>query len=335
MILNIIGNGFDLYHGLPSRYQDFAIWLIENDIELFENIGKYYDVDSYIIEREGADYEVVGYRVDDMFWSQFENKLGELNPLSFEDQLIDDLGLENEDPVSIIDEVDANDIAEDIKLRFSEWVRNTLDNNNNYIKIKRLIGRNKLLLLKTSLYVNFNYTHLLQRLYGIPGENIFYPHGECSDYNDQLVVGHGNSEIMATLKSEISSLEERYDYTQSSKNRIDEKTCELSFLKALRKESEFISRRILDFVNNKCNTIEQIVSFGFSFGDADIPYIKTLIENYPKASWRISYYKLNYNEQDRIKRIINECAGNKDTVISFFRFNNPNSNRIRDAIMQK
>ena len=41
MRLNIIGNGFDLYHGIPSKYQDFANWLIQNDAQLFESIGDY------------------------------------------------------------------------------------------------------------------------------------------------------------------------------------------------------------------------------------------------------------------------------------------------------
>ena len=29
--LFIIGNGFDLFHGVPSRYQDFRNWLERND----------------------------------------------------------------------------------------------------------------------------------------------------------------------------------------------------------------------------------------------------------------------------------------------------------------
>lgn len=39
MKLVVIGNGFDLYHGLPSKYSDFAKWLIQNDQDLFESMG--------------------------------------------------------------------------------------------------------------------------------------------------------------------------------------------------------------------------------------------------------------------------------------------------------
>ena len=39
--LYIIGNGFDIHHGIPSRYTDFYYWLVENcdwdydDVESF------------------------------------------------------------------------------------------------------------------------------------------------------------------------------------------------------------------------------------------------------------------------------------------------------------
>ena len=37
MIKNLyfIGNGFDLHHGIQSRYTDYAYWLIDNDLSLF------------------------------------------------------------------------------------------------------------------------------------------------------------------------------------------------------------------------------------------------------------------------------------------------------------
>ena len=32
--LNIIGNGFDLYHGLPTSYYDFACYMLATDENL-------------------------------------------------------------------------------------------------------------------------------------------------------------------------------------------------------------------------------------------------------------------------------------------------------------
>lgn len=41
--LNIIGNGFDLYHGLPSSYYYFGCYLIKTDAEFYEEFSNMYD----------------------------------------------------------------------------------------------------------------------------------------------------------------------------------------------------------------------------------------------------------------------------------------------------
>ena len=40
----IIGNGFDVCHGLPSRYSDFKAWLQVNNLELYETLNRYIDI---------------------------------------------------------------------------------------------------------------------------------------------------------------------------------------------------------------------------------------------------------------------------------------------------
>lgn len=40
--LYIIGNGFDLYHGLDTKYQTFAKYLAENDSEVYDLLLTYY-----------------------------------------------------------------------------------------------------------------------------------------------------------------------------------------------------------------------------------------------------------------------------------------------------
>jgi len=42
MNLNPIGNGFDLYHGSPSSYYYFGCFLIERDLELYEELSAMY-----------------------------------------------------------------------------------------------------------------------------------------------------------------------------------------------------------------------------------------------------------------------------------------------------
>ena len=40
--LYVIGNGFDIYHNLDTRYQSFANYLAENYDEIYELLLQYY-----------------------------------------------------------------------------------------------------------------------------------------------------------------------------------------------------------------------------------------------------------------------------------------------------
>lgn len=331
--LNIIGNGFDLYHGLPSKYQDFAIWLINNDHELFENIGKYYDVLIYNTRFNRYEPEYVEYIVDDKFWSTFEFGLGRINPMAFEEQLLDDLGLENEDPVSIIQEVNADQVAIKLKERFSEWVYNTVDKEKNYSIIKRFIGNYKCNLDINDEYIVFNYTHLLQKVYKIPDQNIYYPHGECIDSNSSLIVGHGNSKEIDNLRNDIAIMEDNYSYCQAERNRIDEKLCELLFLKKLEKNVKEIGLRLKYHIDMLPNTIDHIFVYGFSFGDVDMPYIKILSDKYSAATWHISYLNKDISLETTLKTKIKQYVENDKMNICFFEFCNPISDYIRKRIL--
>lgn len=98
--LNIIGNGFDLYHGLPSSYYYFGCYLINNVPEFYEEICKMYSIGfsrsigSWVLN----DYE---YIVEKMFWRTFENQLGMVDEHFIVGTNEYDLGLENSDPIDI------------------------------------------------------------------------------------------------------------------------------------------------------------------------------------------------------------------------------------------
>lgn len=59
----IIGNGFDLAHGMATRYSDFREWLVENGrIDVIEELQSAYPT------RMGGDF---------LLWSDFELALGQ------------------------------------------------------------------------------------------------------------------------------------------------------------------------------------------------------------------------------------------------------------------
>ena len=43
--LYIIGNGFDLAHGIKSKYSDFRDFLASNQLELYQGLQEFFDED--------------------------------------------------------------------------------------------------------------------------------------------------------------------------------------------------------------------------------------------------------------------------------------------------
>lgn len=94
--LNIIGNGFDLYHGLPTSYYFFACYFLKNYEETYDKLASMYGISRgvYIYPSDDLTPGIV----DLGFWSDFEKNLGILAYDWVENSLLDDLDLEFSDP---------------------------------------------------------------------------------------------------------------------------------------------------------------------------------------------------------------------------------------------
>lgn len=197
MNLNIIGNGFDLYHGLPSSYYYFGCYLIENNPDLYMEMSKWFGFRYHSIAR-GYPYEDFEYGVEEQFWSSFEEALGIVDETAIVDTYNYDLGLEIEDyDIPMDDDL----LADRIREAFVLWVSETLDVDDNYEIIREYKGdvvNRKFYKMKFSgqdKFLVFNYTHILQKVYGIYDHNIWYIHGECTgNDDDRLLFGHGNKQ---------------------------------------------------------------------------------------------------------------------------------------------
>ena len=53
-VLYVIGNGFDLHHGVMSSYKSFAIWLQQKNRILYEKLNAVCRVESLWRDFEGA-----------------------------------------------------------------------------------------------------------------------------------------------------------------------------------------------------------------------------------------------------------------------------------------
>lgn len=331
MRLNLIGNGFDLYHGLPCAYYHFACYLAKNDPDFYVEMARMFGFEykRYV----GFPEDDTEFIADDLFWKTFEERLGELDPTWLEGSLLDDLGLEYpDDPVELeIPEVTNSDA---IVQKFTEWIVSTVNTNGNFGTIKDMIGSNLLTLNKNDYFINFNYTQTLEKVYGISYSRVFHIHGEC-DLNDleddpALVVGHGNKENIEELEERIKEFEDSGYYlsSQEVKNRMSECEAELHILINLRKNVDSLIGEMIR--NLKSHNIEpdEIWIWGLSCGEVDKPYIMKLNRLFPSVKWVFSYY--SEGEKEWRKQFAEELGL---VNVEYFHFANKDADIISERLI--
>ena len=79
--LYIIGNGFDRYHDLDTKYQSFGFYLKSNYSEIYELLTQYFGLPDLITTKQESYYEPK--------WADFETALSYLDFESILDDNID------------------------------------------------------------------------------------------------------------------------------------------------------------------------------------------------------------------------------------------------------
>ena len=160
MNLIIIGNGFDLEHGLKTRYSDFNNYLKGKNVNLEKELNLLFDFGDKLIG--GVVYK----------WCDFENGLGNLKEqaASFVLTVFGVRGLESE-------------IKNGLQQAFSRWIGEINDKG---------CAVRKFVLSKEDEYLSFNYTHTLKTTYEINEEKITYIHGNVAIDNlgSPVIFGH-------------------------------------------------------------------------------------------------------------------------------------------------
>lgn len=170
--LFVIGNGFDLAHGVRSSYWDFQSTLGKNN-QL----------------RAALEFALVGGDL----WGDFEDSLAHIDTcklLSNLDDMIEVYDAYSEDASAADLFAAAEDtmwslqtIVHDLPRRFHMWV-NTLQPGSRMTLFEQVFSKN-------SLYLTFNYTEFLESVYGIPKDRVTYIHGRRDPKNaGTLVLGH-------------------------------------------------------------------------------------------------------------------------------------------------
>lgn len=262
--LIIIGNGFDLHHGIRSRYSEFATYLERVDQRTFDIV---------------VDYVVP----DKDLWSALEERLADVDVDQIEDYAQNYLSSYGEEDWSehghhaygyeIKQICDA--ISEKLRKHFADWIRQLELPANLKAPVKCIDQR--------ALFLNFNYTNTLQALYGVPIDRVLHIHGSVLDSTSDIVLGHGFEQQAGDLRSRLT--DEDTDVRVAGGFELIDSL----FAETFKPTKDIIARNESFF--RKLDTVTEIYVLGHSLAQVDEPYFSEVLKRVPgSATWTVSYY---------------------------------------------
>lgn len=262
--LYIVGNGFDIYHGIESKYWDFKKW----------------------VQKNRKDSHLVGlmdtfFSNDREFWGDIENALGE-----YDEEVITDF-CEPENPedfkyehptqwqAGVEDSIPYmfGQTMDEFRDAFDEWVRS--------IDIRGI--ETDLFIPKMAKYLTFNYTETLENGYGVSVNNVLHIHGSRLVAGDEFVIGHG------TLRdSEEPFLDDAHllPYQNAFSSVIE-------IMNEWRKDPEHQIKKNETFFKS-LSTIKGVCVLGVSYSSIDKPYLEAVAQSVASdCKWILKYFSDN------------------------------------------
>ena len=297
--LYVIGNGFDLMHGVPSTYYNFRNFL-----------GKGSQMRS-VLEN---------YLTREDLWADFEESLAHIDSGAMLNVVDDwmriygacESGTASGDFHDAVESAvkPAKTIMNGLPAYFRQWVESLRPGG---------CGRPlEKVLKKEAMYLNFNYTEFLETIYGIPREHILYIHGCRTRKDQELVLGHApcRADVWSRTKAggiprgtKISSGSGRLKITSGHKKPEDPSLIEQAREKAahyishyedaMEKHTEALIYANRDFFLKQAN-VRDIVIIGHSMASVDEPYfqeIRSRSGSSTDANWHVGWHK----EEDRTR----------------------------------
>lgn len=246
--LMILGNGFDLFHGLKTGYRDYEGWLLasyphlRNEFNRFEYLQRHGDAELWgeLEESLGIDWDTLCYDVllmtypnmaddnpgwDD-FWAELEVRLEFLRPFTRD--------------------------------KFRKWVEG-IDVN---------CSRPCLCLPSDAVFVTFNYTPTLERVYGVDDGRILHIHGNILDSDSPLQFGSPDNrpeEVLAALEREYG-MDDLYGPVIAQGAQVAADSCANTW-KNVAGNYDALGRFLRRF-----NGIKTVIIMGNSYDGVDEPY---------------------------------------------------------------
>lgn len=303
--LYVIGNGFDMMHGVRSSYYDFG-----------KTLGK----------RSPVRFCLENYLKADDLWADFEGALGKINieamcqPYII-DGALDVMGAYDEDAgaaeIFMAAEMAAGPIismSTELKDRFRKWIE-SLHVNTNDRPLERVVKKGKVL--------DFNYTEFIEDMYGMSENDICYIHGRRKKKGrrrQELILGHipGANDPAYEFKDNYSGIDNLddnaqmiYDVQQITVRMVSDADEELT------KNCDEIIQNHRAFFES-LSDVDQVITIGHSLYPVDWDYFKEVIrccKNAENIRWYFGCY--GNGDLERMWTFVKHFGINKDHVFIF------------------
>ncbi|HAS8314694.1 TPA: hypothetical protein I7702_06955 [Vibrio vulnificus] len=291
--LYVIGNGFDIHHGLPTKYSSFKEYLKSHNRVSYDNF-----VNKFL------------YETEDDFWNSFEENLSNLYSEKVIEGLIDHLPrFRSEFKGTFGIEVNnfVKTITYDLKASFIEFIKDAVAKGEQEKKLN--------IIVQDSRFISFNYTPTLERLYSVKEKDILYIHGNVYKKSEDIVLGHGVDPSEIEFGNYIPDMNDSGVFVEDGWLSCESDLTMMAYndgANTLRdyyvysfKNTEKILNENEEFFNS-LHDIEEVYVLGHSLSGVDSPYFIRLVKGLPSSvKWYVSYYL----EKDKL--------GNFHKVIDF------------------
>lgn len=295
--LFIIGNGFDLAHGIPTRYSDFRKFIVKkypNAVTYKSDIITLEDFEDIYVDELSA--ELLLNTMDKVCgsdWNDFESALAHIN---FTDKFPRAVHKENEteeeDNVLMtkyllyMDNltngfIKCTQLWQDF---FRLWIKKVeQDIESGEYKAKQTLKH--LVSEQDAKFFSFNYTKTLQVLYGI--KKVIHIHNRSGQH---LIFGHGEKNRM-------------YDANDAKELLIGSSSLD-NLLMSFEKDTRSPLRKYNKFFRKLDSNIDRVYSYGFSYAKVDGIYMREIIKCIaPDAIWHFTKFDAQDKEKLRIKKV--------------------------------
>lgn len=298
--LFIAGNGFDIAHGIPTKYSDFRSFIVQKYPEALELRDEVvYLEDFEDIDPNEFAAEILLNAMDKATgedWNNFEEALSYIN---FDNKF--PLPNHKEDETDEEDQelmkhyllymdmltsgfINCSKIWQDFFRLWLKGIQLTIDQGDYRPKDCLL----KLFSDPEMKFFNFNYTKTLQKLYAV--KKVIHIHNRVGQ---KLIFGHNKSD-------EIGLYHSTWDENSPniSSSFLDDMV--LSF----KKDTISPMKKYADFFKSLNHSIDKVYSYGFSYGKVDSVYIREILKRIsPDTTWFFTKYEASDHETLRIKKI--------------------------------